>query len=83
MKWYKKVFWWLFAIFGVSLLTLSVYGMGEDIIEFIPDWLAAYVVGLVTLIIICVIAGVFAFGILKIKETFKGETRSTRKRRQS
>lgn len=71
MKWYKKLGWIVLSIFILALLCIVIYGMGRDIVGFIPSWLAYVIVGAASLTILTVLVTIFVMGIAHIRDLCK------------
>lgn len=73
MKWYRKVLISIVAVVALCLLGISCYGLGDDLIGWLPLWLTKALLGLISIAIGTVVACIFAAGIIKIKEICSGE----------
>ena len=73
MKVLKRIGITLLVLIVVALLGTSLYGMGEDVFNFIPLWLTKFILGVGTMIIGIIIFLPFAIGIVKIVKFLKGD----------
>lgn len=72
MKVWQRFLWITVAVLGLAVLSISCYGLGEDLLGWLPLWSVKGILGLVFLAIGIVIAVVFILGIVKIKEICSG-----------
>lgn len=69
----KRFLFGVVVLLLASIFTISCYGMGEDLLDWLPLWLTKLALGFIAFCIIIVVVLILTAGVIKIKEIIKGE----------